>query len=140
MVRKPPTVILVVVTLLSFAATVCIGATDTAGRCIKESDRVRARELGIAPGVLKPGPLNAITDVQGVLVGHTAAGHSLPSRFCVPFEQRVQALLMRARWERAREPLRSVGRAESGPARAAFLHPWAVGPWERSFNPTSAEF
>jgi D-aminopeptidase len=32
---------------------------------------VRARELGIAPGVLEPGPLNAITDVQGVLVGHT---------------------------------------------------------------------
>src|ERR1700745_2946455 len=39
--------------------------------CIQESDRVRARELGIAPGVLEPGPLNAITDVQGVLVGHT---------------------------------------------------------------------
>jgi D-aminopeptidase len=31
---------------------------------------VRARELGIAPGVLAPGPLNAITDVAGVLVGH----------------------------------------------------------------------
>ena len=39
--------------------------------CIKESDRVRARELGMAPGVLAPGPLNAITDVEGVLVGHT---------------------------------------------------------------------
>src|SRR5215813_12486430 len=32
-------------------------------------ERARARELGIAPGVLKPGPLNAITDVAGVLVG-----------------------------------------------------------------------
>jgi len=42
-----------------------------ADRCIKESDHVRARELGIAPGVLKPGPLNAITDVAGVLVGQT---------------------------------------------------------------------
>jgi D-aminopeptidase len=31
----------------------------------------RARELGIAPGVLRPGPLNAITDVAGVAVGHT---------------------------------------------------------------------
>jgi D-aminopeptidase len=31
----------------------------------------RARELGIAPGVLRPGPLNAITDVSGVTVGHT---------------------------------------------------------------------
>lgn len=30
----------------------------------------RARDLGIAPGVLKPGPLNAITDVAGVRVGH----------------------------------------------------------------------
>jgi D-aminopeptidase len=32
--------------------------------------RVRARSLGIAPGVLPPGALNAITDVAGVLVGH----------------------------------------------------------------------
>ena len=39
--------------------------------CIRESDRVRARQLGIAPGVLPPGPLNAITDVAGVLVGHS---------------------------------------------------------------------
>jgi len=30
----------------------------------------RARELGIRPGVLSPGPLNAITDVAGVRVGH----------------------------------------------------------------------
>jgi D-aminopeptidase len=30
----------------------------------------RARELGPAPGVLRPGPLNAITDVAGVRVGH----------------------------------------------------------------------
>ncbi|MHA7872955.1 MAG: DmpA family aminopeptidase [Hyphococcus sp.] len=33
-------------------------------------ERARARELGVAPGVLTPGPLNAITDVDGVLVGH----------------------------------------------------------------------
>jgi D-aminopeptidase len=32
---------------------------------------VRARELGIAIGELAPGPLNAITDVAGVRVGHT---------------------------------------------------------------------
>ena len=31
--------------------------------------RVRARELGVAPGVFKPGALNAITDVAGVRVG-----------------------------------------------------------------------
>ncbi|MEO1241224.1 MAG: P1 family peptidase [Pseudomonadota bacterium] len=33
-------------------------------------ERARARDLGIAPGILTPGPLNAITDVDGVLVGH----------------------------------------------------------------------
>ena len=32
--------------------------------------RPRAREIGIAPGALTPGPLNAITDVEGVRVGH----------------------------------------------------------------------
>jgi len=31
----------------------------------------RARNLGIEPGVWPPGPLNAITDVAGVRVGHT---------------------------------------------------------------------
>jgi len=34
-------------------------------------NRPRARELGITVGILPPGPLNAITDVQGVMVGHT---------------------------------------------------------------------
>lgn len=33
--------------------------------------RPRARELGVAPGVFSPGQRNAITDVQGVLVGQT---------------------------------------------------------------------
>lgn len=32
--------------------------------------RSRIRDLGITPGVLPTGPLNAITDVGGVLVGH----------------------------------------------------------------------
>jgi D-aminopeptidase len=35
------------------------------------SRRLRARELGLAPGVFPPGPLNAITDLAGVRVGHT---------------------------------------------------------------------
>jgi len=34
-------------------------------------DRHRARELGIKVGILPTGQLNAITDVSGVLVGHT---------------------------------------------------------------------
>lgn len=33
--------------------------------------RPRARDLGIAPGVMEPGPMNAITDVGSVLVGQT---------------------------------------------------------------------
>ena len=33
--------------------------------------RPRARELGVVTGVYPPGPLNAITDVGGVRVGHT---------------------------------------------------------------------
>lgn len=32
---------------------------------------MRARDLGICPGIHPPGPLNAITDVPGVRVGHT---------------------------------------------------------------------
>jgi D-aminopeptidase len=35
------------------------------------SGRPRARDLGIAPGTLPTGALNAITDVAGVRVGHT---------------------------------------------------------------------
>jgi D-aminopeptidase len=35
------------------------------------SPRPRIRDLGIEVGILPPGPLNAITDVAGVRVGHT---------------------------------------------------------------------
>ncbi len=35
-----------------------------------ETERPRARDLGLAPGVFPPGVLNAITDVAGVRVGH----------------------------------------------------------------------
>jgi D-aminopeptidase len=35
------------------------------------AERPRARDIGLAPGVFPPGPLNAITDVAGVRVGHT---------------------------------------------------------------------
>lgn len=37
---------------------------------IYSQDRQRVRELGITPGILMTGPLNAITDVEGVMVGH----------------------------------------------------------------------
>lgn len=36
---------------------------------INAQERLRARELGIAPGILTPGKFNAITDVKGVAVG-----------------------------------------------------------------------
>ncbi|MBB5689170.1 P1 family peptidase [Roseomonas alkaliterrae] len=32
--------------------------------------RLRARDLGLAPGIFRPGALNAITDVAGLRVGH----------------------------------------------------------------------
>src|SRR5687768_62130 len=35
-----------------------------------ESLRPRARDAGVIAGILDPGPLNSITDVKGVLVGH----------------------------------------------------------------------
>jgi D-aminopeptidase len=35
------------------------------------TERPRARDLGVAIGLLPPGPLNAITDVAGVRVGHS---------------------------------------------------------------------
>ncbi len=34
------------------------------------AERPRARDIGVAPGVFPPGPLNAITDVRGVRVGN----------------------------------------------------------------------
>ena len=41
----------------------------TVAQAVDAKQRPRARELGVAPGVFQPGPLNAITDVSGVLVG-----------------------------------------------------------------------
>lgn len=38
---------------------------------MKTEDRMRAREVGLRPGILPTGTLNAITDVAGVKVGHT---------------------------------------------------------------------
>jgi len=43
----------------------------TVGLVAHSQNRPRVREAGIKVGILPPGPLNAITDVDGVLVGHT---------------------------------------------------------------------
>jgi len=50
------------------AALFALAAVSSLGA---QSARPRAREIGLAPGVFAPGPLNAITDVAGVRVGHT---------------------------------------------------------------------
>ncbi|MGH9868131.1 MAG: P1 family peptidase [Candidatus Polarisedimenticolia bacterium] len=42
-----------------------------AGGSVLSQERARSRDMGVAPGVYPPGPLNAITDVTGVRVGHT---------------------------------------------------------------------
>ena len=52
-------------TLLS--AIVCLSLSVL---CVAQT-RPRARDLGISPGIYPAGPLNAITDVTGVRVGHT---------------------------------------------------------------------
>ena len=46
-------------------------ATFGGGSSGHTQNRPRVREAGVKVGVLPTGPLNAITDVQGVLVGHT---------------------------------------------------------------------
>jgi D-aminopeptidase len=48
---------------------VAILAVALAGASVSQ-DRPRLREFGLKTGVLEPGPLNAITDVAGVRVGH----------------------------------------------------------------------
>lgn len=66
-------VLLTVVTVAAgFGLPAPSAAQETAGTRDPAPDnahRPRARELGIAPGILAPGPLNAITDVEGVRVG-----------------------------------------------------------------------
>jgi len=47
------------------------GAAMTLAASASADPPQRARDLGIAPGVFKPGALNAITDVAGVRVGQT---------------------------------------------------------------------
>lgn len=49
------------------AVLVCLSVTSAAQT---GTTRPRAREAGIVVGILPTGPLNAITDVAGVLVGH----------------------------------------------------------------------
>ncbi|HWT08861.1 MAG TPA: P1 family peptidase [Roseomonas sp.] len=64
------------------------------------SERLRARDLGLAPGIFRPGVLNAITDVAGLRVGHVTLIEGDATRTGVtaiiphpgnPFAERVPA-------------------------------------------------
>ncbi|MEP7384544.1 MAG: P1 family peptidase [Gemmatimonadota bacterium] len=66
------------------------------------ASRPRARDLGVAPGIFRPGPFNAITDVAGVRVGQTTVieGDSVRTGITAiiphdgnPFFERVPAAL-----------------------------------------------
>src|SRR5579863_4890964 len=46
-----------------------VGLLPVLGLRASAVNRIRARELGLAPGVFPPGPMNSITDVDGVKVG-----------------------------------------------------------------------
>jgi D-aminopeptidase len=52
-------------------AMLTILASQTAVPLDAQQQQQRARALGVAPGVLSPGPRNAITDVPGVRVGQS---------------------------------------------------------------------
>lgn len=62
--RPAATMLTVLVAYMFAAAGALAGGMDGGPR------RPRAGELGIRIGILDPGPLNAITDVDGVRVGH----------------------------------------------------------------------
>jgi D-aminopeptidase len=52
------------------ALLTCLLALTAAPSFGDDGPRGRAREFGVVPGVFQPGPLNALTDVAGVRVGH----------------------------------------------------------------------
>ena len=60
--------------LLIIALLMCIVVVPSTAagyqQKVDQQERPRARDIGITPGILTPGPLNAITDVPGVKVGH----------------------------------------------------------------------
>lgn len=53
------------------AVAVCVLLATLPAAAQDPEARPRAREIGLVTGIFAPGPLNAITDVEGVRVGHT---------------------------------------------------------------------
>ena len=52
-----------------FACLLALLAATPFAHAADGGERMRAREMGVAPGIFAPGRLNAITDVEGVRVG-----------------------------------------------------------------------
>jgi D-aminopeptidase len=86
-----------------FAALALLWAFLVAGPLAAQSPRPRARDIGLVVGSLPPGPLNAITDVAGVRVGHTtvARGDSINTGVTAilphggnPFREKVPAAIV----------------------------------------------
>jgi len=67
---RPLLAFLILAALASLGPTGRDHAHATAGPMQGEV-RIRARDMGVVTGTMNPGPLNAITDVGGVRVGHT---------------------------------------------------------------------
>jgi D-aminopeptidase len=57
-------------TRLSAALLTCFVLSVTTAVSVMSAQRPRPRDLGVAPGIFKPGANDAITDVAGVRVGH----------------------------------------------------------------------
>ena len=71
MPRTPPRLFLQLTLALAGLCALGVAAHDAAPQdtAARDSLRVRARDLGVAPGIFAPGSNNAITDVAGVRVG-----------------------------------------------------------------------
>jgi D-aminopeptidase len=79
-----------------------IAVTSIDSAALDAQERPRAREAGVVVGILPPGPLNAITDVEGVRVGQTTVveGDSVRTGVTAilphggnPFRERVPAAI-----------------------------------------------
>ena len=70
MMDSEKSVVIFEVNLKAIILAILFGLT-TPAMVMQKNERPRARDTGLRLGVLPPGPLNAITDVAGVMVGQT---------------------------------------------------------------------